>query len=118
MVLVTIVVVGHMMVLVPPDDEQSRTYDFIYYFHIPAFVLVTGYLSKSFRYSQRHLWALVTTMVVPYVVFSSLMIHWREAARPGAAGPRVVPQPALADVVPRRRRDVAAGRPRSSGCTR
>ena len=78
MVLVTIVVVGHMIVLVPPGDEQSRTYDFIYYFHIPAFVLVTGYLSRSFRYTKRHLWALVTTMVVPYIVFSWLMIHWRE----------------------------------------
>ena len=78
MVLVTIVVVGHMIVLVPPGDEQSHTYDFIYYFHIPAFVLVTGYLSKSFRYTRRHLWALVTTMVVPYIVFSWLMIHWRE----------------------------------------
>jgi fucose 4-O-acetylase-like acetyltransferase len=78
MVLVTIVVVGHMVVLVPGGDEQSRIYDFIYYFHIPAFVLLTGYLSKSFRYSKRHLWALLTTMVVPYVVFSWLMIHWRE----------------------------------------
>jgi fucose 4-O-acetylase-like acetyltransferase len=77
MVLVTVVVVGHMVVLVPGGDEQSRIYDFIYYFHIPAFVLVTGYLSKSFRYSTRHLWALVTTMVIPYVVFSWLMIHWR-----------------------------------------
>ena len=41
-------------------------------------MLVTGYLSKSFRYSSRHLWALVTTMVIPYIVFSWLMIHWRE----------------------------------------
>jgi fucose 4-O-acetylase-like acetyltransferase len=79
MVLVTIVVVGHMIVLVPPGDEQSRTYDFIYSFHIPAFVLITGYLSKSFRYSRRHLWALLTTLVVPYVVFSWLMIQWRYA---------------------------------------
>ena len=78
MVLVTVVVVGHMIVLVPGGDEQSRTYDFIYYFHIPAFVLLTGYLSKSFRYSRRHLWALLTTLVVPYVMFSWLMIHWRE----------------------------------------
>jgi fucose 4-O-acetylase-like acetyltransferase len=44
MVLVTIVVVGHMMVLVPDGGAKSHTYDFIYYFHIPAFVLVTGYL--------------------------------------------------------------------------
>jgi len=79
MVLVTVVVVGHMIVLAPPGPEKSQTYDFIYYFHIPAFVLLTGYLSKTFRYSKRHLWALFTTMVVPYVVFSWLMIHWREA---------------------------------------
>jgi fucose 4-O-acetylase-like acetyltransferase len=79
MVLVTIVVVGHMMVLVPEGPEKSQTYDFIYYFHIPAFVLLTGYLSRSFRYSRRHLWGLATTMVVPYVVFSWLMIHWRQA---------------------------------------
>jgi fucose 4-O-acetylase-like acetyltransferase len=78
MVLVTIVVVGHMIVLVPNGDERSQTYDFIYYFHIPAFVLLTGYLSRTFRYSKRHLWALFTTLVVPYVVFSWLMIHWRE----------------------------------------
>jgi fucose 4-O-acetylase-like acetyltransferase len=77
MVLVTIVVIGHMIVLTPGGDEQSRTYDFIYYFHIPAFVLVTGYLSRTFQYSRRHLWALVTTMVVPYIVFGWLMIHWR-----------------------------------------
>jgi fucose 4-O-acetylase-like acetyltransferase len=77
MVLVTIVVVGHMMVLVPDGSEKSRAYDFIYYFHIPAFVLLTGYLSKSFRYSKRHLWALVTTLVVPYFVFSWLMANFR-----------------------------------------
>ena len=85
MVLVTIVVVGHMIVLVPGGEEKSQTYDFIYYFHIPAFVLITGYLSKSFRYSRRHLWALLTTMVVPYVLFSWLMIHWRYAL--GEPGP-------------------------------
>ena len=110
MVLVTIVVVGHMIVLVPGGDEKSQTYDFIYYFHIPAFVLITGYLSKSFRYSKRHLWALLTTMVVPYVLFSWLMIHWRYAlGEPGPPG--VVPEPALADVVPRGHRDVAAAHP-------
>ncbi len=77
MVLVTLVVVGHMLVLAPDGWEKGRLYDTIYYFHIPAFVLVTGYLSKSFRYSRRHLTALVTTLVIPYVVFSWLMIHWR-----------------------------------------
>ncbi len=86
MVLVTIVVIGHMMVLAPDGGEKNRAYDFIYYFHIPAFVLITGYLSRSFRYSRRHLLALLTTLVVPYVVIGWLMIHWRvllDEAPPG-----------------------------------
>lgn len=77
MILVTIVVVGHAIVLMPGGDLQSRIYDFVYYFHIPAFVLITGYLSKSFRYSRKHLLALATTLLVPYVVFSFLMVRFR-----------------------------------------
>ena len=77
MVLVTLVVVGHAIVVLPTSDLEQRAYDFIYYFHIPVFVLLTGYLSKSFRYTGRHLWSLLTTLVLPYVVFSWLMVHWR-----------------------------------------
>lgn len=77
MVLVTIVVVGHAIVLLPTSDLEQQAYDFIYYFHIPVFVLVTGYLSRSFRYTPRHLWSLVTTLVVPYVLFSYVMAYFR-----------------------------------------
>ena len=77
MVLVTLVVVGHMIVLMPTTGAKSGVYDFVYYFHIPAFVLVTGYLSKSFAYTRRHLWALVTTLLLPYLVFSWLMAMFR-----------------------------------------
>jgi fucose 4-O-acetylase-like acetyltransferase len=77
MVLVTLVVVGHAIVLLPTSDLEQQAYDFIYYFHIPVFVFLTGYLSKSFRYSRRHLWSLVTTLVIPYVIFSWLMVQFR-----------------------------------------
>lgn len=77
MVLVAIVVVGHAIVLLPTSDLEQQAYDFVYYFHIPVFVLVTGYLSRSFRYTPRHLWSLVTTLVVPYVLFSYLMAQFR-----------------------------------------
>lgn len=77
MVLVTLVVVGHSLVLVPLTDTTAHVYDFIYYLHIPAFVLVTGYLSKSFRWTRRHLTALVCTVVVPYVVFEGAMAWFR-----------------------------------------
>lgn len=80
LVLVTIVVIGHAIVLMPGGDLKSRVYDLIYYFHIPVFVLLTGYLSKSFRYSRKHLWSLVTTLLVPYVVFSYLMVQFRHLA--------------------------------------
>jgi fucose 4-O-acetylase-like acetyltransferase len=77
MILVTIVVIGHMIVLLPGGEVKSRVYDLIYHVHIPAFVLITGYLSKSFRYTPRHLWSLVTMLLVPYVVFSFLMVRLR-----------------------------------------
>lgn len=77
MFLVIIVVIGHMIVLMPGGELKSRVYDLIYYVHIPAFVLITGYLSKSFRYTRRHLLSLVTTLLVPYVVFSFLMVRFR-----------------------------------------
>ncbi len=76
-VLVTIVVVGHAVVLLPYSSVEQRAYDFIYYFHIPVFVLVTGYLSRSFRYSPRHIWSLLTTLVLPYFVFSWVMVMFR-----------------------------------------
>lgn len=77
MILVTIVVIGHAIVLMPGGEVKSRVYDLIYYVHIPAFVLITGYLSQSFRYSRKHLLGLVTTLLVPYVLFSFLMVRFR-----------------------------------------
>ncbi len=75
--LVVVVVVGHMIVLMPPGDLTSRAYDFVYYFHIPAFVVITGYLSRTFRWTRRHLTSLLTMLVLPYIVFEMLMALWR-----------------------------------------
>ena len=56
MALVVLVVIGHSWTLLPlfADDAGSTevlrwTYHFLYAWHIPAFVIVTGYLSKSFE---------------------------------------------------------------------
>ena len=80
MTLVTVVVIGHTLPLFDPpghDELHSQLYDFIYLWHIPAFVLVTGYFSRSFTWSRRHLWALLTTIAVPYVIFEAAMLAWR-----------------------------------------
>ena len=78
MVLVTFVVIGHSLTMVPDEGRNAQIYDFIYYWHIPAFVLVTGYLSRSFTWSRRHLWALFCTIVVPYFLFEFALLFYRE----------------------------------------
>ena len=48
LLLVTLVVVGHSWNLLPDASTSSPVYTFLYAWHVPAFVLVTGYLSRSF----------------------------------------------------------------------
>jgi fucose 4-O-acetylase-like acetyltransferase len=77
MVLVTLVVVGHSWTLLPETWVIDRTYNWLYLWHVPAFVLVTGYLSRRFTYSRRNLRRLVTTVVLPYLVFEGLFALFR-----------------------------------------
>jgi fucose 4-O-acetylase-like acetyltransferase len=69
MALVTLVVVGHAWTVLPHTAVNRHLYDFLYAWHIPAFVLVTGYLSRGFEWSSPRLWQLVRTIAVPYVLF-------------------------------------------------
>jgi fucose 4-O-acetylase-like acetyltransferase len=77
MALVLLVVVGHSWTLLPRAGATSHLYDFLYTWHIPAFVLVTGYLSRSFTYEPRRLWQLVRTVAIPYVIFESALALFR-----------------------------------------
>jgi fucose 4-O-acetylase-like acetyltransferase len=87
LLLVVLVVVGHAWTLLPlfADDPGSdlakrvdlSAYHFLYLWHIPAFVIVTGYLSKSFEYTKPRLRQLVTTVLVPYLVFEALLVAFR-----------------------------------------
>jgi fucose 4-O-acetylase-like acetyltransferase len=77
MTLVTLVVVGHSWTLLPQDTANNWAYDFLYAWHIPAFVTVTGYLSRSFAWTPSRLWALVRTVAVPYVIFEAVLAWFR-----------------------------------------
>jgi fucose 4-O-acetylase-like acetyltransferase len=78
MLLVTLVVVGHSWVLLPAESlARNWFYDFLYLWHMPAFLMVTGYLSRSFTWTRRDLDRLVTTVAVPYVVFEAMMSAFR-----------------------------------------
>ncbi len=77
MALVTLVVLGHAWTLLPMVGVDEVLYDFLYAWHVPAFVFVTGYLSKSFAYTPTRLWQLVRTVVVPYLIFEGLLAVFR-----------------------------------------
>jgi fucose 4-O-acetylase-like acetyltransferase len=77
MALVVLVVVGHACTLLPDEGRVGHFYDFLYAWHIPAFVFVAGYLSRTFKYTPERLWNLIRTVAVPYVVFECLMAFFR-----------------------------------------
>ncbi len=77
MVLVTLVVVGHAIPLVEETTGSHWLYDFMYLWHIPAFVCVSGYLSKSFEWDRRRLKNLVYTLLIPYLIFEPALFYYR-----------------------------------------
>jgi len=77
MALVTLVVIGHAWTLLPDDAVNRHLYDFLYAWHIPAFVLVTGYLSRGFEWTGPRMWQLVRTIAVPYVLFEGAFAFFR-----------------------------------------
>jgi len=77
MTLVTLVVLGHAWTLQPDNAVVEHLYDFLYAWHVPAFVLVTGYLSQRFAYTRVRIWQLVRTVAVPYLVFECALALFR-----------------------------------------
>lgn len=59
-----------------PLMDGSRTtralYMFIYTFHMPAFILISGYFSRTFDMRPDRLRRLVTGVAVPYVIFETV----------------------------------------------
>ncbi|GAA3807876.1 acyltransferase family protein [Nocardioides panacisoli] len=77
MALVVLVVVGHSWDLLPLEGLDRHLKDFLYVWHMPAFILITGYLSRNFTYTPQRIWQLVRTVAVPYVVFEGLLALFR-----------------------------------------
>ncbi|MFJ9100097.1 acyltransferase family protein [Streptomyces sp. NPDC102405] len=69
---IVLVAVGHAW---EPLRDGSRSvsalYLLVYAFHMPAFIVVSGYFSRNFDASPGRLRRLVTGLVVPYVVFET-----------------------------------------------
>lgn len=69
---IVLVAIGHSWEPLKGDSRVLQaTYQFVYAFHMPAFIVVSGYFSRSFDGSPARLKRLVTGVVVPYVVFET-----------------------------------------------
>lgn len=75
--LVTLVVIGHSMGLLGGTLRQSQVYVFVYFWHIPAFVLLSGHLSKGFVWDRKHFSSLFTTILLPYLIFEPALYYFR-----------------------------------------
>ncbi|RHA38895.1 acyltransferase family protein [Cellulomonas rhizosphaerae] len=70
--LIVLVVLGHALALVDTAWAVDAK-RWIYTFHMPAFVLVSGYFSRSFVGRPRQLGQLVVGVLVPYLVFTLIL---------------------------------------------
>ena len=72
LLLLFLVALAHTLI---PFREMHIGIDYvikaIYFFHMPMFALVTGYLVSK---SKRDIWGYVKKLLVPYVVFQALYV--------------------------------------------
>ncbi|WP_197367986.1 acyltransferase family protein, partial [Streptomyces clavuligerus] len=79
---IVLVAVAHAWEPVMEGSRATRAlYLLVYTFHMPAFILVSGYFSRSWTGDPRQLRRLLTTVALPYVVFEtvySLLRRWAD----------------------------------------
>ncbi|GAB6926963.1 acyltransferase family protein [Paenibacillus sp. JCM 10914] len=70
-VLIVLVVGGHFIEPLVELTPIAVLYNFIYSFHMPLFVFVTGYFSKRIE-DDRYTLKILQGLVIPYLIFQSL----------------------------------------------
>lgn len=82
---IVLVAVGHAWEPVMEGSRATRAlYMVVYAFHMPAFVMVSGYFSRTFAARPDQLRRLVGGVLVPYLVFETaytLYRRWRRTPR-------------------------------------
>lgn len=74
---ILLVVVGHTIVGLRGTVETAEAlYFFIYAFHMPLFVVITGYFSRGFGYGKGRTRKLVAGVAAPYLVFEVAYSLW------------------------------------------
>ncbi|MEU3945540.1 acyltransferase family protein [Streptomyces sp. NPDC029526] len=69
---IVLVAVGHAWEPLRSDSRSvDAAYMVVYAFHMPAFILISGFFSRSFDMRPDRLQRLVTGVAVPYIVFET-----------------------------------------------
>nr|WP_234311890.1 acyltransferase family protein [Streptomyces griseus] len=69
---IVLVAIGHSWEPLKGDSRVLQaTYMFVYAFHMPAFIIISGFFSRSFDASPSRLKRLITGVAVPYIVFET-----------------------------------------------
>jgi fucose 4-O-acetylase-like acetyltransferase len=63
-----LVVIGHSLTQFTDMDSARGVYVWIYSFHMPFFVLISGYTARRFMGDARQVRRMISTLVVPYLI--------------------------------------------------
>lgn len=69
---IVLVVAGHAVEELRDVPLVRAAYVWVYLFHMPVFIVLTGYLSRRFTFSGGKARKLITHLAVPYVIFETL----------------------------------------------
>jgi fucose 4-O-acetylase-like acetyltransferase len=83
-VAIMLVVAGHAIGGLRDVPAARAVYVFIYMFHMPVFILLTGYLSRGFTLAGGRVRKLTLQLIVPYVLFEVLfsLYFWATTNKP------------------------------------
>ncbi|AZB42523.1 acyltransferase family protein [Bacillus sp. FJAT-42376] len=70
--LIILVVFGHLIrSFIDNNEVMLHIYKFIYTFHMPAFILVSGYFAKGFR-KKGYVGKIAKKLIIPYLIFQGI----------------------------------------------
>jgi fucose 4-O-acetylase-like acetyltransferase len=76
---IALMVAGHALTkMVGENDAAFTLYIFIYAFHVPVFVAVSGFFTKATAPDDRRIRGLFTDILIPYVIFETIwtLLYW------------------------------------------
>jgi fucose 4-O-acetylase-like acetyltransferase len=79
LLVIVLVVLGHAwepLIGLPGERPLRAAYLLVYVFHMPVFVLVSGWFSQSFRGEPHQLRRLLTGVLAPFLLWNTLLTLW------------------------------------------